>query len=200
MSNSVFPSTNITETTNPNPQNSYIWDSSTYYHDHHQPLDFDPSDYLALVDHHPEEDAISRFTTASLSQSQILQETSTAGISLTNSHMKRRSGRKRDQDEGCKKIAIRTKSALEIMDDGFKWRKYGKKMIKSSPYPRNYYKCVIAGCTVKKRVERDPEDSSYVITTYEGRHNHESPCLIYSNQMPMAFTSAWTLQRLPSCP
>ena len=87
MSNSVFLSANITETTNPNPQNSYIWDSSTYYQDHHQPLDFDPSDYLALLDHHPEEDAISRFTAASLSQSQIFQETSTAGISLTNSHM-----------------------------------------------------------------------------------------------------------------
>lgn len=27
-------------------------------------------------------------------------------------------------------------SEIEILDDGFKWRKYGKKMVKSSPNPR----------------------------------------------------------------
>jgi len=31
------------------------------------------------------------------------------------------------------KIAFRTKSELEIMDDGYKWRKYGKKSVKNSP-------------------------------------------------------------------
>ncbi|KAK4485982.1 hypothetical protein RD792_008636 [Penstemon davidsonii] len=73
------------------------------------------------------------------------------------------------------KYAFRTKSNLDFMDDGFKWRKYGKKMIKSSPNPRNYFKCSSGGCSVKKRVERDGEDPTYVITTYEGVHNHESP-------------------------
>ena len=33
-------------------------------------------------------------------------------------------------------IAIRTKTQLEILDDGFKWRKYGKKKVKSNPNPR----------------------------------------------------------------
>ncbi|XP_050367208.1 probable WRKY transcription factor 51 [Argentina anserina] len=73
------------------------------------------------------------------------------------------------------RVAFKTKSELEIMDDGFKWRKYGKKSVKNSPYPRNYYKCSSVGCDVKKRVERDREDSSYVITTYEGMHNHDTP-------------------------
>nr|GLL19560.1 probable WRKY transcription factor 51 [Ipomoea trifida] len=67
----------------------------------------------------------------------------------------------------------------KTLDDGFKWRKYGKKMVKTSPNPRNYYKCSSGGCGVKKRVERDREDSSYIIATYEGVHNHESPCVIY---------------------
>jgi hypothetical protein len=34
------------------------------------------------------------------------------------------------------RVAFRTKSQLEIMDDGFKWRKYGKKAVKNSPNPR----------------------------------------------------------------
>ncbi|XP_068470487.1 probable WRKY transcription factor 51 [Phaseolus vulgaris] len=83
------------------------------------------------------------------------------------------------------RIAFRTKSELEIMDDGYKWRKYGKKSVKSNPNLRNYYKCSSGGCSVKKRVERDREDSSYVITTYEGVHNHESPFTTYYS--PISF-------------
>ncbi|KAL8265122.1 hypothetical protein R6Q59_023252 [Mikania micrantha] len=73
------------------------------------------------------------------------------------------------------KVAFKTKSQVEILDDGFKWRKYGKKMVKNSPNPRNYYRCSAEGCLVKKRVQRDVEDAQYVITTYEGVHNHQRP-------------------------
>ncbi|MED6133598.1 WRKY Transcription Factor [Stylosanthes scabra] len=73
------------------------------------------------------------------------------------------------------RVAFRTKSELDVMDDGYKWRKYGKKSVKNTPYLRNYYKCSSEGCSVKKRVERDRDDSSYVITTYEGIHNHATP-------------------------
>lgn len=38
-------------------------------------------------------------------------------------------------DTGCR-IGFRMKSAVEILDDGFKWRKYGKKLVKNSPNPR----------------------------------------------------------------
>nr|QWQ79536.1 WRKY transcription factor protein 18 [Zanthoxylum armatum] len=34
------------------------------------------------------------------------------------------------------RVAFKTKSEVEILDDGFKWRKYGKKMVKNSPNPR----------------------------------------------------------------
>lgn len=38
---------------------------------------------------------------------------------------------------------------------------------------------VHVGCCVKKRVERDREDDSYVLTTYEGNHSHPPPGEFY---------------------
>ncbi|KAL4195532.1 hypothetical protein AMTRI_Chr05g73780 [Amborella trichopoda] len=77
------------------------------------------------------------------------------------------------------RVAFRTQSDVEILDDGYRWRKYGKKSVKNSPNPRNYYRCSNGGCPVKKKVERDAKDSAFVITSYEGRHNHTCPCVIY---------------------
>ncbi|KAK2980112.1 hypothetical protein RJ640_019535 [Escallonia rubra] len=82
-------------------------------------------------------------------------------------------GSGREKKESKDRVAFKTKSEVEILDDGFKWRKYGKKKVKNSPNPRNYYKCSVEGCTVKKRVERDRDDPKYVITTYDGVHNHQ---------------------------
>ncbi|CAL4954793.1 unnamed protein product [Urochloa decumbens] len=77
------------------------------------------------------------------------------------------------------RIAFRVRSEEEVIDDGYKWRKYGKKSVKNSPNPRNYYRCSTEGCNVKKRIERDRDDPSYVVTMYEGVHNHVSPGTIY---------------------
>lgn len=40
---------------------------------------------------------------------------------------------------------------------------------------RSYYKCTTPGCNVRKHVERASTDARAVITTYEGKHNHEVP-------------------------
>ncbi|GAB4837052.1 WRKY Transcription Factor [Ancistrocladus abbreviatus] len=80
-----------------------------------------------------------------------------------------------DRREVKERVAFKTKSKIEILEDGYKWRKYGKKMVKNSLNPRNYYKCSVDGCPVKKRVERDGDDPRFVITTYEGIHNHPCP-------------------------
>ncbi|KAI8013214.1 putative WRKY transcription factor 51 [Camellia lanceoleosa] len=220
MSNSTFLAANFPQSKIPNPHphphpHPHLDDQTSYSTTHvmagydHYHQDFALSKYLPILLEldQPEEHAMSNFTTtASLSQhSTVLQERS-SGSSFnsinkvprnpTHMQVKCRSGLKRvKMDVGCR-IAFRTKSDIEIMDDGFKWRKYGKKMVKNSPNPRNYYRCSTQGCNVKKRVERDGEDSSYVITTYEGIHNHESPSMVYCNQMPLSFptTTAWTLQ------
>ncbi|KAF3774469.1 putative WRKY transcription factor 57 [Nymphaea thermarum] len=73
------------------------------------------------------------------------------------------------------RFAFMTKSDVDHLEDGYRWRKYGQKAVKNSPFPRSYYRCTSPKCGVKKRVERSCDDRSIVITTYEGQHTHESP-------------------------
>ncbi|WVZ92301.1 hypothetical protein U9M48_038378 [Paspalum notatum var. saurae] len=79
------------------------------------------------------------------------------------------------------RIVVQTTSEVDILDDGYRWRKYGQKVVKGNPNPRSYYKCTYAGCSVRKHVERASNDLKSVITTYEGKHNHEVPAARNSN-------------------
>ena len=103
------------------------------------------------------------------------------------------------------RVVVQTTSDVDIFDDGYRWRKYGQKVVKGNPNPRflqnsvkcllslnkthlslrcnkqcllfcrSYYKCTAPGCTVRKHVERASHDLKSVITTYEGKHDHEVP-------------------------
>ncbi|XP_021724513.1 probable WRKY transcription factor 58 [Chenopodium quinoa] len=73
------------------------------------------------------------------------------------------------------RIVVHTVSEVDIVNDGFRWRKYGQKMVKGNPNPRSYYRCSTTGCPVKKHVERASHDPKVVITTYEGEHDHSMP-------------------------
>lgn len=84
---------------------------------------------------------------------------------------RRKKGEKRMKQP---RVAFVTKSQADNLEDGYRWRKYGQKAVKNSPFPRSYYRCTNTKCTVKKRVERSYEDPSMVITTYEGQHCHFS--------------------------
>ncbi|XWS53396.1 hypothetical protein CRYUN_Cryun11dG0154000 [Craigia yunnanensis] len=73
------------------------------------------------------------------------------------------------------RVVVQTTSDIDILDDGYRWRKYGQKVVKGNPNPRSYYKCTYPGCPVRKHVERASHDLRAVITTYEGKHNHDVP-------------------------
>ncbi|KAJ4976665.1 hypothetical protein NE237_001771 [Protea cynaroides] len=95
--------------------------------------------------------------------------------------------KRRKKDTGCSdvtpmgkptrepRVVVQTLSEVDILDDGYRWRKYGQKVVKGNPNPRSYYKCTNAGCPVRKHVERASHDPKAIITTYEGKHNHDVP-------------------------
>ncbi|KAJ6978423.1 hypothetical protein NC653_026734 [Populus alba x Populus x berolinensis] len=88
------------------------------------------------------------------------------------------------------RVVVQTTSEVDILDDGYRWRKYGQKVVKGNPNPRSYYKCTSAGCTVRKHVERASHDLKSVITTYEGKHNHDVPAARNSNHVNSGTSNA----------
>ncbi|XP_022747803.1 WRKY transcription factor 44-like isoform X2 [Durio zibethinus] len=72
------------------------------------------------------------------------------------------------------RVVVQSSNDSEIMGDGFRWRKYGQKVVKGNPNP-SYYRCTSQKCNVRKHVERASDDPRAFVTTYEGKHNHEMP-------------------------
>ncbi|CAI5960047.1 unnamed protein product [Closterium sp. NIES-64] len=73
------------------------------------------------------------------------------------------------------KVVVRVAREEEAVEDGYRWRKYGQKVVRGNTYPRSYFKCSHPGCVVRKHVERSSHPPFDVVTTYEGRHNHDLP-------------------------
>ncbi|KAE8735197.1 putative WRKY transcription factor 17 [Hibiscus syriacus] len=89
------------------------------------------------------------------------------------------SKRRRNRVKKVIRVAAISSKMADIPADDYSWRKYGQKPIKGSPYPRGYYKCSsIRGCPARKHVERDPDDPSMLIVSYEGEHRHSQPATL----------------------
>lgn len=44
--------------------------------------------------------------------------------------------KKKARKERAPRFAFMTKTEIDHLDDGFRWRKYGQKAVKNSPFPR----------------------------------------------------------------
>ncbi|CAN8251589.1 unnamed protein product [Cochlearia groenlandica] len=124
-----------------------------------------------------------------VSSETLTGESGGSGNAITTLSKKESTKRSKESEttDMSHRVAFRTRSKIDVMDDGYKWRKYGKKSVKNNTNKRNYYKCSSEGCKVKKRVERDAKDGDYVITTYEGIHNHDIPSHVYYNDMVLSY-------------
>ncbi|MFS7935489.1 putative transcription factor WRKY family [Helianthus anomalus] len=86
------------------------------------------------------------------------------------------------------KSIVHAAADMEIPADGYRWKKYGQKMVKGTPHPRNYYKCTSAGCTVRKHIEKEVDGSSQVTITCKGVHDHDMPVPKKGQGPPTALT------------
>ncbi|KAJ0988836.1 hypothetical protein J5N97_007192 [Dioscorea zingiberensis] len=130
----------------------------------------------------PSSSSYHNFTPNIVSNSQLFTKVENTSISRGfNGSMAATLGEHGEKLQGKKKVAekernpryaFRTRSQVDILDDGYRWRKYGQKAVKNNKHPRSYYKCTHQGCNVKKQVQRLTEDEGVVVTTYEGVHTH----------------------------
>ncbi|KAG2394965.1 hypothetical protein LR48_Vigan09g132300 [Vigna angularis] len=75
-------------------------------------------------------------------------------------------------------VATPENSSISMEDDDFGQSKSGgDEFDNDEPDAKrwSYYKCTFTGCPVRKHVERASHDLRAVITTYEGKHNHDVP-------------------------
>ncbi|GMI89300.1 WRKY DNA-binding protein 32 [Hibiscus trionum] len=73
------------------------------------------------------------------------------------------------------KLVVHAAGDVGISADGYRWRKYGQKMVKGNSNPRNYYRCTSAGCPVRKHIETAVDNINAVVITYKGVHDHDMP-------------------------
>lgn len=102
-----------------------------------------------------------------------LNSSSEGASFATGSEADLKPGKKKGEKKIRKpRYAFQTRSQVDILDDGYRWRKYGQKAVKNNKFPRSYYRCTHQGCNVKKQVQRLTKDEGIVVTTYEGMHTH----------------------------
>ncbi|KAH7289392.1 hypothetical protein KP509_31G073300 [Ceratopteris richardii] len=106
-------------------------------------------------------------------QASVEQSCSSNKVQFKERSNNRTHSKEKPQKEKGPMISISHRTEADDVDDGYKWRKYGQKCRKDSPYAKYYYKCSSKQCKMRKHVER--LEANCVLTTYEWKHNHPPP-------------------------
>ncbi|KAH1143312.1 hypothetical protein AAZX31_12G141800 [Glycine max] len=69
------------------------------------------------------------------------------------------------------KFVVHATEDVGISGDGYRWRKYGQKLVKGNPH----FRCTSSGCPVRKHIETAVDNSKALIITYKGVHDHDMP-------------------------
>ncbi|KAL5204562.1 hypothetical protein ABZP36_009433 [Zizania latifolia] len=72
-----------------------------------------------------------------------------------------------------KATVVQRRVVVNLLDDGFKWRKYGQKQVFGDMQPRSYYRCAnknSKGCRAIKQVQQTDGDPSLFNVVYLGEH------------------------------
>jgi len=78
-----------------------------------------------------------------------------------------------EENPGPMSRKLRKRRAPDIQDDGYRWRKYGQKMLQSGTGTmfRDYFRCPHPGCQSKKQVVFDGRTGE-VISIHMSEHTH----------------------------
>ncbi|XP_047968936.1 probable WRKY transcription factor 75 [Salvia hispanica] len=138
-------------------------------HDHHH----NHQNQNQVFQHHDQNNGYSGFITSMEENQNINGDAAGEGSGSLAAENDAKEGKKKVEKKSRKpRFAFQTRSQVDILDDGYRWRKYGQKAVKNNRFPRSYYRCTHQDCNVKKQVQRLSKDEGIVVTTYEGVHSH----------------------------
>ena len=66
----------------------------------------------------------------------LSEESNSDGMNISAKKMKKKTGEKKVRKP---RFAFQTRSQVDILDDGYRWRKYGQKAVKNNKFPRYIY-------------------------------------------------------------
>ncbi|KAF3338853.1 putative WRKY transcription factor 17 isoform X2 [Carex littledalei] len=116
-------------------------------------------------------------------QTILFSEAGTSGRLPAPTHPSSSSCRKR-RKTARRCVRVPAVNSEEPPDDGYRWWKSGKKQIKGSSYPRDYYQCKTKthsdNCAARKHVMRALNEPAMLDITYYGEHSAMSDTTPFS--------------------
>ncbi|KAG9157496.1 hypothetical protein Leryth_010324 [Lithospermum erythrorhizon] len=148
------------------------------FHNHHDTLDSIP-DQAAQVENegllHSNDSSLPDISTPSATRS-MSSSTSTSHQYLSvadNKVLTGVLGKEKQNPVNHNSLSI-VPVSKKTSPDGYNWRKYGEKKLKSPEGSRSYYRCTHCNCYAKK-IECSDRNNHVIDTIYKSQHNHDPP-------------------------